>query len=51
MLEVSMMVVIMALLVLVLGGWVKSALDKLDRLAHDPDVDRPPTDRPTGRPA
>lgn len=40
MLEVSIMMVIMALLVLVLAGWVPSALDKMDRLAHGPDVDQ-----------
>ena len=34
-----MMVVLMALLVLVLAGYVPPALDAMDRPAHDPDVD------------
>ena len=41
MLEMAIMVVIMALLVLVLAGYVPPALDTMDRLAHDPDVDQP----------
>ena len=40
MLEMTIMVVIMALLVLVLAGYVPRALDRLDRLGHDPDVDQ-----------
>jgi hypothetical protein len=40
MLEVAIMVVLMALLVLVLAGYVPPALDAMDRLAHDPDVDQ-----------
>jgi hypothetical protein len=31
---------IMVLLVLVLAGYVPPALDAMDRLAHDPDVDQ-----------
>ena len=34
-----MMVVLMALLVLVLAGYVPPALDTMDRLAHDQDED------------
>jgi hypothetical protein len=41
MLEVAVMVIIMALLAQVLAGYVPSALDAVDRLAHDPDVDQP----------
>ena len=41
MLEVSIMMVIMALLVLVLAGYVPAALDAMDRLAQDPDGDQP----------
>lgn len=40
MLELTIMVVLMALLVLVLAGYAPSALDAMDRLAHDPDVDQ-----------
>jgi|Tabmets5t2r1_1033131.scaffolds.fasta_scaffold187705_2 hypothetical protein len=42
MLEMAIMVVIMALLALVLAGYVPPALEEMDRLAHDPDVDQPP---------
>jgi hypothetical protein len=38
MLELTIMVVLMALLVL--AGYAPSALDAMDRLAHDPDVDQ-----------
>jgi hypothetical protein len=40
MLNVAMMVVIMALLVTVLAGYVPPALEAMDRLAHDPDADQ-----------
>jgi hypothetical protein len=39
MLEVTIMVVITALLVLVLAGYVPPALDAMDRSADDPDVE------------
>jgi hypothetical protein len=39
MLEMSIMVVTMALLVLVLAGYVPPALDAMDRRADDPDID------------
>jgi hypothetical protein len=38
MLEVTILAVIMALLVLVLAGYVPPALDAMDRPADDPDV-------------
>ena len=38
MLEMAIMVVIMALLVFVLAGYVPPALDAMDRLARDPDA-------------
>ena len=41
MLELAIMVVMMALLVIVLAGYVPPALDAMDRLAHDADVDWP----------
>ena len=41
MLELTIMVIILALLVVVLAGYLPPALDAMDRLAHDPDVDQP----------
>ena len=40
MLEGSIIVVIMALLAVVLAGYVPPTLDAIDRLAHDRDVDQ-----------